>query len=212
MSLVEESITPIISFLHKLLGNNLWILPVAFAIGSWCMYYLYPEKWLLLYTAIVCSIIAILLIFIRIFVFITNIIKRHRSNIKAREDSEKRAKQAQVYDEKQAREHATTIWKYVAHLDTDLIMAATLFLSIEIHDEDKHIRFVKIPKDLFSDEGKLYQLYLEIIGKLTFQNYNGTIVRLIDFERFNDIMYFDIDPYFFSLIENFQITKKWVKV
>lgn len=212
MSLEEETINPIINFFHKLLGNNLWILPVAVAIASWYIFYLHQDKWIMLYIAIICSLIAILHIFSRIFVFISNIIKRHRSNIKALNDSEKRAKQAQVYDEKQAREHATTIWKYVAHLDTDLIMAATLFLSIEIHDEDKHIRFVKIPKDLFSDEGKLYQLYLEIIGKITFQNYNGTIVRLIDFERYNDIMYFYIEPYFFSLIENFQITKKWVKI
>ncbi len=41
MSIEEDSINPIISFLHKLLGNNLWILPVSVAIASWCIFYLH---------------------------------------------------------------------------------------------------------------------------------------------------------------------------
>lgn len=37
MDITEDSINPIINFFHKLLGNNLWILPAALAFASWIM-------------------------------------------------------------------------------------------------------------------------------------------------------------------------------
>lgn len=212
MGIEEDSINPIISFLHKLLGNNLWILPVSIAIASWCIFYFHQDKWIILYIAIICSLIAILHIFSRIFMWIRNMFIRLQSDVKTREAAAKRAKQAQADNERKNREHADTIWKLVGHLDTDLIWATTLFLSLEIHDDDKLIRFVKIPKDHFSDEGKHYHLYFEIIQKLTFSNGYGSSFKLINEERVNDIMYFYIEPYFFKLIENFQSTQKWIKV
>lgn len=212
MNMEEEIINPLINFFHKLLGDNLWILPIAVAIASWCIFYLHQDKWIILYIAIICSLIAILHIFSRIFMWIRNAFIRYQSNVKTREAAAKRAKQAQADNERTNREHADTIWKLVGHLDTDLIRATTLFLSLEIHDGDKLIRFVKIPKDQFSEEGKRYRLYFNIIRKLTFQNGYSSSFKLINEERVKDIMYFYIEPYFFNLIENFQSTQKWIKI
>ncbi len=212
MNLEEETLSPIIKFFHKLLGNNLWILPVAVAIASWCIFYLYQDNWIILYIAIICSLIVVLHIFSCIFIWIRNAFRSHRSNVEARETAAKRAKQAQADNERRSREHADAIWKLVGHLDTDLIWAATLFLSLDIHDDDKLIRFVKIPIDNFSEDGKRYRLYFEIIHKLTFSNEYGSSFKLINDERVNDIMYFHIEPYFFSLIESFQTTQNWTKV
>ena len=212
MSLEEETINPIINFFHKLLGNNLWILPVAVTIASWYIFYLHQDKWIMLYIAIICSLIAILHIFSRIFIWIRNAIKKHLHNIKVRDALENRAKQDQAENERKNREHAAYIWKLVGHLDKDLIMGATLFLTLEIHDDDKHIRFVKIPKKQLSEEDKRFRLYFDIIEKLTFNDSYGSFIKLIIEERVNDIMYFYIEPYFFNLIENFQLTQKWIKI
>ena len=38
MSFEEDTINPIINFLHKLLGKNLWILPVVLAFSSGYIY------------------------------------------------------------------------------------------------------------------------------------------------------------------------------
>lgn len=212
MNLEEETINPIINFLHKLLGNNLWILPIAIAIASWCVFYLYQDKWIVLYIAIICSLISILYIFSRIFIWIKDIITKHKMKIEEREAFVMRAKQAQAENERQNREHAASIWKLVGHLDIDLIKAATVFLTLKIHDEDKYVRFIKIPKDHGSEEYKLYDLLFGIIGKLTFQGNYGTPFKLINEERIKDIMYFHIDSYFFSLIENFKSTGNWIKL
>lgn len=60
MSFEEDTINSIINFLHKLLGKNLWILPVALAFSSWYIYLYVNNTWWLLYIAIICSLISIL--------------------------------------------------------------------------------------------------------------------------------------------------------
>lgn len=60
MSFEEDTINPIINFLHKLLGKNLWILPVALAFSSGYIYLYVNNTWWLLYIAIICSLISIL--------------------------------------------------------------------------------------------------------------------------------------------------------
>lgn len=212
MSLEEDTINPIINFFHKLLGTNLWILPVSVAVSSWILYYIYPNIWWHLYIAMICSSIAFLHLCSISFVGIKKAIKRHKCKKAEERMAMKKSEQERVENERRKREHANTIWKYVAHLDKDLISATCCFLQLDIHDEDKHIRFVKIPNEDFSDKVKLYRLYFRIIEELTFKcGYNSSI-KMIDYERVNDVMYFQIEPYFYTLLENYESTKKWNKL
>ncbi len=139
-------------------------------------------------------------------------IKRYKRNKEAEKLAIKKSEQERAEAERHKREHANTIWKYVAHLDKEFISAACCFLQLDIHDEDKHIRFIKIQKEDFSDKAKLYRVYFRIIDELTFRcGYNSSI-KLINYERVNDIMYFHIESYFYTLLENYESTKKWNKL
>ncbi len=212
MNIEEDSLNPIITFFHKLLGNDLWIIPISVAIASWIIFYFYPEKWIVLYVGIICSLIAILHICSSIFVWIKNVIRNRKNEKDAKEKSIKKREQEKAAIERKKLEHASAIWKLVAHLDNDLIWGATLFLALEIHDGDKNIRFVKIPTEQFSEESKRYNFYFSIIEKLTFSNGYNSSLKMIRSERVNDIMYFHFEPYFLSLLENFYATQKWIKI
>lgn len=140
MSIDEDTINPIINFFHKLLGNNLWIIPVSVGIASWCIYCIYPDKWIVLYVAITCSVIAVLHICSNLCLWIKKTIKKHKEKAVAKELAIHRREQEFAANERRNLEYASAIWKLVAHIDNNLIEAATMFLSLEIHDEDKHVR------------------------------------------------------------------------
>ncbi len=215
MSIEEDTINPIVNFIHKLLGNNLWILPVSIAIASWIIWYFYPEKhgeWWLLYVAIICSLIAMLHICSVVFIWIKNTYNDRKKNKAAKNTEIKRCEQELATREQKKREHASYIWKFVAHLDDDVIKAATLFLSLGIHDEDKCIRYVKIPSEEHYEERKHINIYFQIIQRLTFTNGYRSSCKMITDERVNNIIYFYIEPYFLCLIEHYQKTKKWEKL
>lgn len=212
MSLEEDSISPIINFLHKLLGSNLWILPISFAIGSWSLFLHRPDIWWLLYIAIICTIIFVLHIFSIIYIKIKNAFKKKQDKLFAKEYAIKKELQEKAEAEQRKQKHANKIWKCVAHLDNDLISASMLFLQLNIHDDDKYTRYVKIPTNGSSKEHELYQACLVIVNELTFQKNIGYPVRMIEYEQVNQIVYFYIEPYFFSLVENYKTTAKWTKV
>lgn len=212
MSLEEDSISPIINFLHKLLGSNLWILPISFAIGSWSLFLHRPDIWWLLYIAIICTIIFVLHIFSIIYIKIKNAFKKKQDKLFAKEYAIKKELQEKAEAEQRKQKYANKIWKCVAHLDKDLISASMLFLQLDIHDDDKYTRYVKIPTNGSSKEHELYQACLAIVNELTFQKNIGYPVRMIEYEQVNQIVYFYIEPYFFSLVENYKTTAKWTKV
>ena len=212
MSLEEDSISPIINFLHKLLGSNLWILPISFAIGSWSLFLHRPDIWWLLYIAIICTIIFVLHIFSIIYIKIKNAFKKKQDKLFAKEYAIKKELQEKAEAEQRKQKHANKIWKCVAHLDNDLISASMLFLQLNIHDDDKYTRYVKIPTNGSYKEHELYQACLAIVNELTFQKNIDYPVRMIEYEQVNQIVYFYIEPYFFSLVENYKTTAKWTKV
>ena len=212
MSFEEDTINPIINFLHKLLGKNLWILPVALAFSSGYIYLYVNNTWWLLYIAIICSLISILYFLSISFVVVKNTIKHYNDKKAADKAFEKKQAQEKDAKEQKVQEHNNIIWKFVAHLDSDLITAATLFLQLDIHDDDKYTRYVKIPTNGSYKEHELYQACLAIVNELTFQKNIDYPVRMIEYEQVNQIVYFYIEPYFFSLVENYKTTAKWTKV
>lgn len=212
MSLEEDSISPIINFLHKLLGSNLWILPISFAIGSWSLFLHRPDIWWLLYIAIICTIIFVLHIFSIIYIKIKNAFKKKQDKLFAKEYAIKKELQEKAEAEQRKQKHANKIWKCVAHLDNDLISASMLFLQLNIHDDDKYLRYVKIPENSYGDEYKLFQCYIKIIESFTFYFESGYRIKLIEEEKINDIMYFKIDRYFYNLLYSFKETGVWRKI
>lgn len=208
----KDVITSVVSFLHKLLGHNLWILPVAIAIASWYLYFYVLNHWGILYAALICSLITILLIVYNLYAALKNAIKR-RKRRKAEELAQiNKIEREKALAEREKNEYIDFIWKYIAHIDADLVSKTTSFLDLDIHDGNQRIRFIKLPDNCSYSEQKKIDDYKDLCRKFTFVNPSETTLELIEYEYLNNVIYFYIEPYFHALLENFRKTNRWEKI
>ena len=115
-------------------------------------------------------------------------------------------------EERMIREECNRIWKYVAHLDNYVISELPIFLELDIHDDDKCVRYLKIPYYNNSIDDGIYDKCCHLVSVLTFNLDNYTREELIKQEEVKEILYFYIHPYLLALIENFKRTNNWVKI
>lgn len=211
---VEDAANPIVEFFHKLLGRNLWILPTALSISSWFIYNQDESRWYMLFCAILFGLITILYIIVCICSFIHRIYVRYCEEKEAEEIRIKKVEAAKVKQREDNEQYASYIWKLVCHADADSISVATLLLSCEMLDNDRHIRFVPFPKNnnRNSDEQIKLNAFCEISSYFSYYNSSYSTIELIKREQCREGIYFHIEPYFYLLLENYLNNNQWEKV
>ena len=212
MDITEDSINPIINFFHKLLGNNLWILPAALAFASWIVWFIDGSN-LYLFTAILCSAIIFLYISTLIYAGIQRAIKSHKTKTIAKRTRELQEKQKQLDLKNEENRHASRIWKLVAHTNLEFVKGAMVLLNFGIHDEDECLRFIQIPQN---NSDSTWYKGLQGISKIAAHfEYNlgyGNHVKLIDIIQQKDVIYIQIEAYFYKLLKHFADTENWEKI
>ena len=86
------------------------------------------------------------------------------------------------------------------------------FFDLEIFDNNKYIRFLAFPKDGDYQGRKLYDMFYHIAEHFRYQMQYTSDFSLIKMERCKEGVYFHIDSYLYSLLENFATTKEWKKL
>lgn len=211
MEISEDTLNPIVTFLHKLLGNNLWILPTALAVTSWIMWFIEGSNWFLA-IAILSSTISILYICTVIYTSIkSKIISRKEAKAATKHRQREEAEKV-LEEENRERKHASKVWKLVAHTKMEAIDLAAFLLSLEIHDGQECLRFCPIRTTDNYEKQRLQWQLTNLHLHFEYNSPNYAHIKLIQVEQFPDVIYFNIEPYFYKLLKHYVDTKKWEKI
>lgn len=204
-------VNPILLFLQKLLGRQLWILPLAIAIASWIVWkHFYVSFWIL-YVALIFTIITGLLISIRLSSYIFQLWRKYRAYRKAKHKQKTQLQQQAQIEERQKTEEASYIWKYVAHIDSDIISVASYLLELEAHDGNQFLRFIRTSKNYEDNQliqGLIHASHYFSIPK----TYPHSTYNLIKMEKVNNGVYFEINPYLYRLLKQYKERSIWKKI
>lgn len=211
MSEIKDAVLAAWEFLSKIVGNNHWIYLFSFCVVAWIGFVLSNSFWFLL-IAIFFSLIILLTMIMACYIKIT---KRIATVKKKKRDLEQQ-KQANLWQEQQHRErelkHASLIWQYVGHFKKDKIEKASYFLTCPIHDNNKFMRFVEKPD---RDDYKGNELYWHLYNSIQSYRFHRKYYQELSLLNKMDIpegFYVEIEPYFYSLLENYLKTGEWVKL
>lgn len=205
---IEEAINPVVDFFHKLLGRHLWIVPTAISATSWIVYKIDETKWYLLYMAILFGLITGLYIMAQLFALIKNGISKIISKRKTKRRKLKEAECVRSNEIRRREEHASIIWKLVCHTDKEILDAALHFLDLEIFDGNKYIRYLPLPKNEDYQGRRVYDAFNQIADHFYYPSH----ATLVERERSKEGLYFQIESYFYSLLESYATTKTWKKL
>lgn len=212
---VEEAANPIVEFFHKLLGRNLWIVPTAISLSSWYIYNQDTSRWYLLFSAILFGIITVLYGIVCVLSFIKRLFLMFVNEKEEKEQRRKQIEAANNTEKGKKEKYASYIWKFVCHAKPDSIYVASLLLSCEMLNGDKYIRYVPFPESnkRDSEEELRFNAFAEICCYFTYNDskYCNTL-SLIERDQCREGIYYKIDPFFYSLLENYISTNKWEKI
>ncbi len=211
MSDIKDTVDAIIGFLSKIVGNQHWIYLVSLCLVCWYGFYISNSFWFLL-----SSLFLSLILVISFLVTIYNIVAKQISNYRTKKRVKEQKHQNELLQKKQKSEqeqqHASLIWHYVGYFDKVKIEAATVFLTFPIHDGNKYIRFIKRPNDNdYKGKDAYWKLY-NIIGKYQFNRPYYNKLFLLDKTDIYEGFYVEIEPYFYSLLENYLKNDNWEKL
>lgn len=211
MDVNEEAINPIVNFFHKLLGNHLWILPAALGVTGWIMWGINGSD-IYLFIAILCSAIIVLYIITLIFAGIRKVVKSYNKKKVAKKTRELQEKQRQLDITNKEQHHASRIWRLVAHTDIEFVKGASVVLDFGIHDNNECLRFLQIPKNADRTWHSGLNGLSTIASHFQYNLGYGNQIKLIEIIQQKDVIYIQIEEYFYRLIKNFVDTGKWVKL
>ena len=211
MSDIKDTVDAIIGFLSRVVGNHHWIYLVSFCLVCWCGFYLSNSFWFLL-----SSLFLSLILVISFLVTIYNVVAKQISNYK----NQKRVKEQKHQNEllqikqkiEQEQQHASLIWHYVGYFDKAKIEDATVFLTFQIHDGNKYFLFIKRPNAYDYKETDQYWRLYNSIGNYQFNRPHYNKLSLLDKADIYEGFYVRIEPYFYSLLENYLKNGKWEKL
>lgn len=211
MSDIKDTIDAIIGFLSRVVGNHHWIYLVSLCLVCWCGFYLSNSLWFLL-SSLFLSLILVISFLVTIYHIVAKQISKSRTKKRVKEQEH----QNELLKEKQkvelVKQHASLIWHYVGYFDKVKIEDATVFLTFQIHDGNKYVRFIKRPNvDDYKGTDEYWRLYNRI-GKYQFNRPHYNKLSLLDKTDIYEGFYVKIEPYFYSLLENYLKNGKWEKL
>lgn len=211
MSDIKDTIDAIIGFLSKIVGNQHWIYLVSLCLVCWYGFYLSNSFWFLL-SSIFLSLIIVISFLVSIYHIITKHISKHRTKKRVKEQKYQNELLQEKQKKEQAQKHASLVWHYVGYFDKEKIEAATVFLTFKIHDGNKYVRFIKRPPETDYKANELYWKLYNIIHMYQFNRPHYNRLALLDKTDINEGFYVEIEPYFYSLLENYLENGKWEKL
>ena len=211
MSEIKDTVLAIWEFLSKIVGDQHWIYVISLCMVSWLGYYLSNSFWFLLF-AVFFSLILILTISTAIYFRIANRISniKNKKRIIAKQYQDKLLQEKQTHEEEQ--KHASLIWHYVGHFKKDKIETAAIFLMFPIHDNNKYIRFIEKPDSRDWKRNDDYWKLYNVVPRFHFQRQYYQELCLLNRLDIEEGFYVEIEPYFYSLLENYKKNNKWEKL
>lgn len=211
MSNIKDTVDAIIDFLSRIVGNHHWIYLISFCLVCWYGFYRSNSFWFLL-SSLFLSLILILSFLVIIYHIVAKQISKYRTKkyVKKQEHQNELLKEKQKIEQEQ--QHASLIWHYVGYFDKKKIEAATVFLTFQIHDGNKYVRFIKRPNDDdYKEKNQYWELYRSI-GNYQFNRPHYNKLSLLGKTDIYEGFYVRIEPYFYSLLENYLKNGKWEKL
>ena len=135
---------------------------------------------------------------------------RKKIHVKEQEHQNEILKEKQKIEQEQ--QHSSLIWHYVGYFDKVKIEAATVFLTFQIHDGNKYVRFIKRPNDNDYKATDAYWKLYNIVEEYQFNRPYYNKLALLDKTVINEGFYVEIESYFYSLLDNYLKNGKWEKL
>ena len=197
--------------LAKLIAEkDKWIVWIVISITSGVGFYFSHNLWFLIITTAATSFIVlnIVRVIYRECCLYFSKIRLDWKNKRVAKITEIKRQETQ---EKLRIEHETLVWKIVKHANKNHIENLCDLLHYEMFDDNKLIRYVPFYSDDYSQRCELSSLQNSIRYFHHICN-NGRRSGLLEEERILDGVYITIEPYFYTLLENYSRTKIWERV
>lgn len=211
MSDIKDTVDAIICFLSKIVGNQHWIYVISLCLVCWYGFYLSNSFGFLLFSLFL-SLILVISFLVTIYHIVSKQISKHRTKKRVKEQEHQNELLQKKQKIEQAQQHASLIWRFVGYFDKVKIEAATIFLSFQIHDGNKYVRFIKRPNDNDYKAKDTYWKLYNIIREYQFDRPYHNKLALLDKTDINEGFYVEFEPYFYSLLENYSKNSKWEKL
>ena len=97
----------------------------------------------------------------------------------------------------------------VAHTDIEFVKGASVVLDFGIHDNNEYLRFLQIPQNADRTWNSGLNGLSTIASHFQYNLGYGNQIKLIEIIQQKDVIYIQIEEYFYRLIKNFVDTRNW---